>query len=119
MSGATEANVHAAPSMTLRQFALTIFFPIALCYFLSNVFRNINAVLAPYLTGEFALNATSLGALTASYLLAFAVMQVPLGLLIDRYGYGACSRSTCWWQGPARCCLRWRASSRRWPWHGE
>ena len=46
MSGETEANVE-APSMTLRQFALAIFFPIALCYFLSNVFRNINAVLAP------------------------------------------------------------------------
>ena len=86
MSGATEANVQSAPSVTLRQFVLTIFFPIALCYFLSYVFRNINAVLAPYLTDEFALNATSLGALTASYLLAFAVMQVPLGLLIDRYG---------------------------------
>lgn len=75
-----------AASLSLRQFAATIFLPIALGYFLSYTFRNINAVLAPYLTSELHLTATSLGALTSTYLLAFAIMQVPFGLIVDRYG---------------------------------
>lgn len=78
--------MQAEQSLSLRQFTLAIFFPIALSYFLSYTFRNINAVLAPHLMEEFALTPASLGTLTASYLLAFGLMQVPLGVLIDRYG---------------------------------
>ena len=76
-------------------------------------------MLAPYLTGEFALNATSLGALTASYLLAFAVMQVPLGLLIDRYGVRRVQSINMLVAGAGASYLRLRASSRHWQWRAE
>lgn len=67
-------------------FALCIFLPLSLGYLLSYFYRTINAALAPYLIEEFGLDASVLGLLTGSYLLAFAAMQVPLGLLMDRYG---------------------------------
>ncbi|MEO8136640.1 MAG: MFS transporter [Betaproteobacteria bacterium] len=63
-----------------------LFVPFALGYFLSYFFRNINAVIAPQLTAEFALDASSVGLLTSVYFLAFAGMQIPIGLMVDRFG---------------------------------
>jgi predicted MFS family arabinose efflux permease len=63
-----------------------LFLPFALGYFLSYFFRNINAVIAPQLTAEFALTASSVGLLTSVYFLAFAGMQIPIGLMVDRFG---------------------------------
>jgi predicted MFS family arabinose efflux permease len=60
--------------------------PFALGYFLSYLFRAVNAVVAPDLVRELGLNASQLGFLTAAYLLAFALFQLPLGILLDRYG---------------------------------
>jgi len=55
-------------------------------YFLSYLFRTVNAVISPDLTRDLALNPASLGLLTGAYLLAFGAMQVPAGMLLDRYG---------------------------------
>ena len=55
-------------------------------YFLSYTLRAINAVLAPDLRAELALSSESLGWLTSAYLIAFAAMQLPLGVWLDRYG---------------------------------
>lgn len=63
-----------------------LFLPLALGYFLSYLFRTINAVIAPELTAEFGLTASGLGLLTSAYLIAFAGMQIPIGLLLDRFG---------------------------------
>jgi len=65
---------------------LTVFFPFALGYFLSFFFRNVNAIISKDLAGEFALTPADLGFLTSMYLLAFAAFQLPLGVLLDRYG---------------------------------
>jgi predicted MFS family arabinose efflux permease len=65
---------------------VSILAPMAAGYLLSTLFRNINAVIAPYLVEELKLSLASLGMLTASYLLAFALMQIPFGVLIDRFG---------------------------------
>lgn len=65
---------------------LRLFLPFALGYFFSYFLRNANAVIAPELTRELALSATDLGALTGAYLAAFAAAQLPLGLLLDRFG---------------------------------
>jgi predicted MFS family arabinose efflux permease len=48
--------------------------------------RNVNAVIAPDLTASLGLSAASLGLLTSAYFLAFAAFQLPLGVLLDRYG---------------------------------
>ena len=65
---------------------LVVFGPFAAGYFLSFFFRNVNAVISKDLTAEFALSPSDLGFLTSMYLLAFAAFQLPLGVLLDRYG---------------------------------
>jgi len=45
-----------------------------------------NAVLAPSLVAEFGISATQLGLLTGVYFLSFGLFQVPLGVLLDRFG---------------------------------
>ena len=48
--------------------------------------RAINATIAPELVGEIGLSNTQLGSLTSAYFLAFACMQLPLGIWLDRFG---------------------------------
>ena len=66
--------------------ALRIVLPFAFGYFLSYFFRSLNAVIAPDLVAEIGLTAGDLGLLTSAYFLAFAPFQLPLGILLDRYG---------------------------------
>jgi len=65
---------------------LIVFAPFAAGYFLSFFYRNVNAVISRDLAREFELTASDLGFLTSMYLLAFAAFQLPLGVLLDRYG---------------------------------
>lgn len=60
--------------------------PFALAYFMSLFFRSVNAVIAPDLVDAFALSAADLGLLTSAYFLTFALFQIPLGILLDRFG---------------------------------
>ncbi len=80
---ATSVQRPAGPSLWLMTLALV---PFGLGYFLSYLFRAANAVVAPNLVKDVGLSAGDLGVLTAAYLLAFAVFQLPLGILLDRYG---------------------------------
>lgn len=66
--------------------AALVILPFGAGYFLSYLFRSINAIIAPELVSAFSLSAGDLGLLTAAYLLAFGAFQIPLGLLLDRYG---------------------------------
>ncbi|MCP4283690.1 MAG: MFS transporter [Gammaproteobacteria bacterium] len=72
--------------MSKRQIALRVLLPFAAGYFLSYLFRTINAVLSPDLVAELDLAADDLGLLTAAYFITFGAAQLPLGLLLDRYG---------------------------------
>jgi predicted MFS family arabinose efflux permease len=74
-----------APSLPAKTL-LVVFCPFAAGYFLSFFFRNVNAVISKDLSSEFALSPSDLGFLTSMYLLAFAAFQLPLGVLLDRYG---------------------------------
>ncbi len=65
---------------------LVVFCPFAAGDFLSFFFRNVNAVISKDLAREFSLSPADLGFLTSTYLLAFAAIQLPLGVLLDRYG---------------------------------
>ena len=65
---------------------LAVFLPFATGYFLSFFFRNVNAVIAKDLAREFFLTPSEIGLLTSAYLLAFAIAQLPVGVLLDRYG---------------------------------
>jgi predicted MFS family arabinose efflux permease len=55
-------------------------------YYVSYLYRMVNAVLAPTLAAEFGLSAGGLGLLSSVYFLSFALFQLPLGLLLDRFG---------------------------------
>ena len=65
---------------------LIIFSAFALAFFMSYGLRSVNAVLAPDLVAEFSLSAGDLGAMSSAYFMAFAAMQLPLGIWLDRYG---------------------------------
>ncbi len=66
--------------------AARIFMVFALGYFLSYALRTVNAALAPMLAVDLSLSAGALGWLTSAYFLAFAAMQIPVGIWLDRYG---------------------------------
>ncbi|CAN5283626.1 MFS transporter [soil metagenome] len=66
--------------------AATALFPFACGYFLSYLLRAVNAVVAPDLVAAFGLTPGELGLLTSAYLIAFSLFQLPLGVLLDRYG---------------------------------
>ena len=65
---------------------LRIFVPFAAGYFMSYLFRVVNAVISPDLVAELGLNPSRLGLLTGAYFISFAAAQLPLGVLLDRYG---------------------------------
>jgi MFS family permease len=55
-------------------------------YFVSYIYRSVNAIIGPDLVREFGLTAAGLGFLSGIYFFAFALFQLPLGVLLDRYG---------------------------------
>ncbi|HBH29586.1 MAG: MFS transporter [Desulfofustis sp. PB-SRB1] len=65
---------------------LRVFLPFAAGYFLSYLFRVVNAVIAPDLVADTGIGPAALGLLTATYFISFAAFQLPLGVLLDRYG---------------------------------
>ena len=78
-------RINIIPKTNLQKF-IFIFLPFACGYFLSYLYRSTNAVLAPYLSNDLSLNAEQLGLITSAYFLTFALFQLPLGVLLDKYG---------------------------------
>jgi MFS family permease len=91
---AVEAPARQSAIIALAQRVVPVnaprFLPIYVCfaaaYVLSYTYRTVNAVISPELTAELGISASSLGLLTSAYFIAFASMQVPCGILLDRYG---------------------------------
>ena len=65
---------------------LSVFLPFAAGYYLSFLFRTINASISPALASDFGLDAAETGLLASVYFLVFAGAQIPIGVLLDRYG---------------------------------
>ncbi len=63
-----------------------VLLPFAAGYYLSYLFRTINALIATRLMADLGLKAADLGALTSVFFLSFAAIQLPLGIMLDRYG---------------------------------
>ncbi|OYO30967.1 nitrate/nitrite transporter [Janthinobacterium sp. PC23-8] len=63
-----------------------VFLPFALGHYLSCLLRAINAVLTTQLLALVPLSATQLGLLTSAFFLAFALVQLPVGMALDRHG---------------------------------
>ena len=73
------------PTQNGRLIAI-VFLPFAAGYYLSYLFRSINAPISAHLTSDLTLGAADLGLLTSVYFLTFAAAQIPIGVLLDRYG---------------------------------
>lgn len=71
---------------TFATLLLRVFLPFALAYFLSYIFRGVNAVIFPYLERDVGITAGDLGLLTSAFFLFFAGCQPILGVMLDRYG---------------------------------
>ena len=65
---------------------MTVLIPFGCGYYLSYLFRTVNAVISPHLVREFGLDPADLGFLTSVYFVTFAAMQIPLGVILDQYG---------------------------------
>ena len=63
-----------------------VFLPFAAGYYLSYLYRTINALIASHLSSDTALGTADLGLLTSVYFLIFAAAQIPVGILLDRFG---------------------------------
>src|SRR5215831_11019292 len=63
-----------------------LYLSFAAAYLLSYLYRTVNAVISPELSTSLSVSASSLGLLTSAYFVAFAAMQLPAGMLLDRYG---------------------------------
>ena len=63
-----------------------VYLPFALGYAISYFFRNSNAIIEADLVREIGLGPAELGLLTSVYFFSFAAFQLPLGILLDRYG---------------------------------
>jgi len=66
--------------------AWLIFAVCSLHLFVSQLYRTTNAVLAPWLLRDLALDTEGIGLLSAGFFYAFAVTQIPISLLLDRVG---------------------------------
>jgi MFS family permease len=66
--------------------AWVVILPFSAGYLMSYLFRTVNSVIAPDLMAELHLGQSGLGLITSTYLYAFAIFQLPLGVLLDRYG---------------------------------
>ena len=62
---------------------LSVILPFALGYFLAMGFRAINAILAHPISQDLKLDNFEVGWITSLYLLTFALVQLPLGVLLD------------------------------------
>src|SRR5450631_2293854 len=69
-----------------RLLILRVFLPFVFGYYIAYLFRTINAVMAAPLATELGLGADDLGLLASVYFVTFAAAQIPIGILLDRYG---------------------------------
>jgi MFS family permease len=63
-----------------------LFLVFAFAYFFSALLRAVIATLAPVLSADLSLRAADLGLLAGAFFFGFAVVQLPLGWALDRYG---------------------------------
>ncbi len=75
-----------APSRPYATAALAAFAAFTAALLINQYYRTAMALMAPGLAVDMALTADKLGLLAAAYFLAFSAMQLPVGMLLDRFG---------------------------------
>src|SRR3954451_19038388 len=64
--------------------------PLVAIYIVSQLLRNSVGVIAPNLAAELGLSPAAIGLLASIYFIAFAAIQIPLGMALDRFGPRIC-----------------------------
>ncbi len=70
--------------------AITLVATLIAIYIVSQFLRNSIGVIAPNLAGELGLSPAEIGLLSSTYFFAFAAVQIPVGMALDRYGPRLC-----------------------------
>ena len=63
---------------------LTVLMPFGIGYYMSYLFRTVNAIISPQLVADVGLTPSALGFMTAAYFMTFAAVQLPLGIVLDK-----------------------------------
>jgi predicted MFS family arabinose efflux permease len=79
------ASAAAADAAAERRVPLLLGTMISLAV-LSQFFRSSSGIIAPALMAELHLSADAVGELSGAFFLVFALLQIPVGVLIDRFG---------------------------------
>jgi MFS family permease len=66
--------------------AWAVFAVLGAAFVMSQFFRALNGVLAKDLSADFGLSPAGLGLLTGIFFVAFGLTQIPMGVLLDRFG---------------------------------
>lgn len=66
--------------------AVLVFIAFSAAYFISTFIRAVTATLSPLLSTQLQLQAQDLGLLAGGFALGFAIVQLPMGEWLDRYG---------------------------------
>jgi MFS family permease len=80
------ADRRAAPAAA----AIALFAILVAAYLLSQFLRNSIGVIAPDIAAEMHIAAAEIGVLSSAFFFAFAAVQLPLGVAIDRFGPKRC-----------------------------
>ena len=76
----------AAPPSEHLRIATRMLAVLCAAFMASQFFRVSNAVIAPELMRTLAITSEAMGVITGAYFLAFGIMQIPTGMLLDRFG---------------------------------
>ena len=78
----TPVSIPPAPSRA----AIRMLAVLSAAFMASQFFRVSNAVIAPELMRTLSISSEAMGVVTGAFFLAFGIMQIPTGMLLDRFG---------------------------------
>ena len=74
-------------SESMRVHNKWVMWSVAALFFFAEYFARVDpSVLVPYLMKDFQVGALALGSLSAYFYYPYIIMQIPVGLLLDRHG---------------------------------
>jgi MFS family permease len=83
-------SIQAASRTAISGAAVTLVATLVSIYIVSNFLRISIGVIAPNLAGELGLSAVEIGLLSSTYFFTFAAVQIPVGMVLDRFGPRLC-----------------------------
>ena len=84
--GADRAMTPVVPPPEHSRIAARMLAVLCAAFMASQFFRVSNAVIAPELMRTLSISSEAMGAITGAYFFAFGIMQIPTGMLLDRFG---------------------------------